>query len=199
MNGDKGRTRLRRWLIISYLTEADERKCTQWFTHNRPKLIRDNSAARLIYSQYSPVVTEAIYAVWHNTSFHQKTPITHSKILHILKLEKFIKRCITVAKWNILLVITETMTFKKPEQLCTWSGPKMRVSQYFKCNRLSQPTEQHPFKCNSLWTPVSLKNFLRSVSTFLLCILLLTGHSQQKHKPVTEYKENAFYSWQHRA
>lgn len=52
------------------------------------------------------------------------------------------------------------MTFRKPEQLCTWSGPENeRLSQYFICNRLSQPTEQRPFKCNSLWTPVSLKTF----------------------------------------
>lgn len=80
MNGDEGRTGLRRRLITSYLTGADERKRTQWFVHNRPKLIRDDSAARLIYSQYSPAITNVIYAVWHNTSFHQKRPITHGKI-----------------------------------------------------------------------------------------------------------------------
>lgn len=70
MNGDEGRTSLRRQLITSYLTGADERKRTQWFAHNRPKLIRDNSAARLIYFQYSSAITDVIYAVWHNTPFH---------------------------------------------------------------------------------------------------------------------------------
>lgn len=80
MYGDEGRTSLRWRLITSYLTGEDKRKRTQWFTHNRPKLIRDNSAARLIYSQYSPAITDVIYAVWHNTSFHWKRPITHCKI-----------------------------------------------------------------------------------------------------------------------
>lgn len=80
MNGDEGRTGLRRRLVTGYLTGADERTRTQWFMHNGPKLIREDSAARLIYSQYSPAITDVIYAVWHNTSFHQKRPITHGKI-----------------------------------------------------------------------------------------------------------------------
>lgn len=97
MDGDKGRARLRRGLITSYLIRAEGRKCriTHWLQHYRPKLIIDKSVTWLIYSQYSPAITTTIYTVRHNT--HSKIREIHQPVHH--------------CQLNFL-IIAETTTFE---------------------------------------------------------------------------------------
>lgn len=61
---------------------------THSLQHRRPKLTVDQSVAWLVYSQFSPEITTAMYNVQHNTSFHQKkrpllTPKSNFKIREI--------------------------------------------------------------------------------------------------------------------